>query len=397
MNPASSSSSSERLWTRSFTLQFVVMLFAWAGHYMMVPTLPLFAVQRLSATPAQVGVLMGMMATSAIFSRGLAGYMTDRWGRRGLELIGLAINTVVAFSYGLMPSVAALLFWRLLHGVPFGAATMAGDTVAADLVPASRRGEVLGYFALAQTLAMVLGPAVALAVLGAVQFEKVFVVVGVLSGAAALLAWAVTCPPIRNPRLRFHLDAVLERRLVWLALTNAFLPVGYGGIMAFISLYAKELRIGSGSLFFSLYALGLFVTRGLTGRFFDRDGPRWVVGLGLSVWGLSFAVLALWRTPAGFFSAAFLAGFGHGAVHNTLRAMAINSVAAERRGVAGGMLHSAYDVGIALGSPLLGAVAQATGSYATMWLVVSALTVVNAAVFFALAMRSYKAVPISKL
>ncbi|MBM4430946.1 MAG: MFS transporter, partial [Chloroflexi bacterium] len=61
MNP-----SSERLWTRSFMLQFVVMVLAWGGHYMLVPTLPLFAVQRLSATTGQVGLLMGMMATSAI-------------------------------------------------------------------------------------------------------------------------------------------------------------------------------------------------------------------------------------------------------------------------------------------------------------------------------------------
>ena len=381
--------SSERLWTRNFILQFVVTLLAWGGHYMLVPTLPLFAVQRLSATPGQVGLLMGMMATSAIFSRGLTGYATDRWGRRGLQLFGLAISTVVAFAYGWMPTISALLLWRLLHGVPFGAATTAADTVAADLVPASRRGEGLGYFALAQTLAMVLGPAAALTVLGAGQFGRLFTVVGLSAAAAALLGWAVSCPPISNPKLRFSPHSVVERRVLWLAVTNAFLPVGYGAIMAFISLYAAQLGIGNAGLFFSLSAVGLFVTRGLTGRIFDRDGPRAVVGLGLALWGLSFAVLALWQSTAGFFTAAFWMGIGHGAAHNSLRAMAINSVEPDRRGVAGATLHSAYDVGIALGSPLLGAVAEASGSYATMFLVVAALTVVPAVLFFGVVLREY--------
>jgi MFS family permease len=379
-----------KVWSRDLLLLFGTVLLAWNSHYLLVPILPLYAAQRLQASPSQVGVLMGILATAAIFSRLLAGYALDRWGRRSIQIVFLALYGVVVFVYGLAPSIAALILLRLLRGIPFGIATTSCDTIASDLVPAARRGEGLGYYALAQTLAMVIGPALALAVLGEGRFERIFVIAGGSALAAAALAWWIRHPPIRSATTSFSLRSSFERRVGWLSLIMLFIALGFGSLMSFVGLYAAELGIANAGLFFSLYAVGLLTAQAGSGRILDRRGPRWVVGGGLGLLSAAYAALALWQTAAGFFGAAYAMGLGFGAVSNSMRAMAINLVPQERRGAANGTLYSVYGIGIASGSALLGAAAQAVRSYAATYLFVAGIMLVAILLFFVVIMPRYR-------
>jgi MFS family permease len=380
-----------KVWSRDFVLLIGTALVAWISHYLLVPILPLYAAQRLLASPSQIGVLMGILATAAIFSRLLAGYALDRWGRRSIQIGFLALYGLVVFVYGLAPSMSALILFRLLRGIPFGIATTSCDTIASDLVPAARRGEGLGYYALAQTLAMFIGPALALGVLGDGQFARLFVLAGGSALAAAALAWWIRHPPIHNATTSFSLRSAFEWRVGWLSLIMLFIALGYGSLMAFIGLYGAELQIPNAGLFFSLYAVGLLAAQAGSGRILDRRGPRWVVGGGLGLLSAAYAGLALWQTAAGFFGAAFAMGLGFGAVSNSMRAMAINLVPQERRGAANGTLYSVFDIGIASGSALLGAAAQVVQSYAATYLFVSAIMLVAIVLFFAVILPRYRA------
>jgi MFS family permease len=379
-----------KVWSRDLLLLFGTAVLAWNSHYLLVPILPLYAAQRLQASPSQVGVLMGILATAAIFSRLLAGYALDRWGRRSIQIVFLALYGIVVLGYGLAPSMSALILLRLLRGIPFGIATTSCDTIASDLVPATRRGEGLGYYALAQTMAMGIGPAVALGVLADGRFGRIFVIAAILPLAAAALAWWIRHPPIRNARTSFSLRSAFERRVGWLSLIMLFIALGYGSLMSFVGLYGAELRIANAGLFFSVYAVGLLAAQAGSGRILDRRGPRWVVGGGLGLLSAAYATLALWQTAAGFFGAAFAMGLGFGAVSNSMRAMAINLVPQERRGAANGTLYSVFDIGIASGSALLGAAAQVVQSYAATYLFVAGLMLVAIVLFFVVILPRYR-------
>ena len=50
-----------------------------------------------------------------------------------------------------------LLLNRLLHGFAFGIAGTATGTIIAQVIPMSRKGEGIGYFALSMTLATAIG------------------------------------------------------------------------------------------------------------------------------------------------------------------------------------------------------------------------------------------------
>jgi MFS family permease len=380
----------KKLWSRDFVLFLGSTVLVWTSFYSLLATLPIYVVQHLAGSQTHAGLLSGLLTITAVLSRPLAGYAVDRWGRRWIQLASLLLFCAVAFSYNLAQSLFMLLAIRLLHGIPFGIATTASNTVAADLVPTARRGEGIGYFALAQTLATAVGPALALTVLGNGQFTRLFVVTGLIAVGGLVVASAIRYPAIRNPAMMFSLRSLIERRVGWLSLAALFVAVSYGSVVSFITLYAGELGIAHAGLFFSVYAAGLLLARLVTGQIFDQRGPRPVVAGSVGLLLVGYVVLALWQTELGFLCAALLLGLG--AVSPTLQAMAANMVPAARRGAANATLFVCFDIGIGLGSYLLGALAQEAGSYATMYLVAGAILVIPALLFFLVVMPRYRVV-----
>ncbi|KEK01588.1 MFS transporter [Oenococcus oeni] len=55
-----------------------------------------------------------------------------------------------------------ILIIRALQGIGFSASSTSGSAIAADLVPASRLTEGIGYYTLANTIGMALGPGLGL-------------------------------------------------------------------------------------------------------------------------------------------------------------------------------------------------------------------------------------------
>lgn len=63
-----------------------------------------------------------------------------------------------------MVATALTLFiaLRVVHGFAFGMVTVAGNTILIDILPSSRRGEGIGYYGLANNIAMSFGPMIGL-------------------------------------------------------------------------------------------------------------------------------------------------------------------------------------------------------------------------------------------
>ena len=366
-------------------------LLLWSSFYFLLPVLPLYVVQRLSGTAAQVGLLTALLGVTSVIARLASGWACDRWGRRVVQLFFLAFFCVMAFSYNVATTFGLLLLVRTLHGFPFGGGTTAGQVVASDLIPVQRRGEGIGYYALAGTIAMAIGPTLAFAILGRSDFGWVFVAAGVLAVGALLLAWLIRQPVVRDPQGHFSLAGLFERRVLWVSVFGLFVALGYSAVTTFISLYAAELRVANAGVFFTFYAVGVVAIRPLAGRFYDRRGPAWVMAGGLPLLALSYLTLALWRTAAGYLAGGLLFGLGYGAVIPAMQAMAISAVPPARRGAANATLFAIFDVGMSIGPYVNGLLAESSG-YATLYLVAAALVVVAAMLFYGRVLREYRVV-----
>jgi len=86
-------------------------------------------------------------------------------------------------------------------------------------------------------------------------------------------------------------------------------------------------------------------------------------------------MLAFVAGPVLFLSAAIFIGFGYGAVTTSLQALAVQSTALQRSGYATATYFTMFDLGIALGSYILGIIAVQAG-YSAVYLTGAGLLVV---------------------
>src|ERR1700710_1806814 len=98
----------------------------------------------------------------------------DRFGRRRLLAVGVAIFTAASAAAALAPSIIALDVARALQGVGGAIVMPLTLTVLSAAVPASRRGMALGIWGAISGLAIALGPLVGGAIVSGISWHWIF-------------------------------------------------------------------------------------------------------------------------------------------------------------------------------------------------------------------------------
>lgn len=102
-------------------------------------------ITSLGASIASVGVFVSAFTLASAALSPVIGRLVDRIGRKRLILWGLAGDFVFGILIGLAPTWQYLLVIRLLNGAVSAASTLAAEALLIDAVPASRRGEAVGF------------------------------------------------------------------------------------------------------------------------------------------------------------------------------------------------------------------------------------------------------------
>src|SRR5881398_3115963 len=100
--------------------------------------------------------------------------MGDRFGRRRLLAIGVAIFSAASAGAALAPSIVALDVARALQGVGGAIVMPLTLTVLSAAVPAARRGVALGIWGAISGLAVALGPLVGGAIVSGISWHWIF-------------------------------------------------------------------------------------------------------------------------------------------------------------------------------------------------------------------------------
>ncbi|ABZ85591.1 quinolone resistance protein, putative [Heliomicrobium modesticaldum Ice1] len=395
MNQAEAPRPAAPLWTKSFLFICLTNLFMFTSFYFLLPTLPVFVTSGLGGDESSVGYIIGILSLTAVMVRPLSGYLLDVVGRKKVLFLALIAFCLATAAYYIVAGLTALFLLRALHGMAWGFTTTGASTVAADVVPAERRGEGLGYYGLSNTLAMAAGPSLGLFVLDKGGFPALFGASLILAVLGLLSLGGVSYEDktggqaggnggdAKKKKAGLSLAALFEPAVFSLSAVMAFVAIVYGGIVSFITLLAKEIGVPNAGVYFLVYALTLLVIRPWAGRAFDRQGPKRIMLIGFVSMAAAFALLFLAKGIVLFVLSAVVMGVGFGIVQPTLMAMAINRVPPFRRGAANGTLMSAFDLGIGLGSIALGYVSKLAG-FSGMYLACAAIIVIPALLFFRL-------------
>lgn len=378
----------EKLWTPEFLGMGGSNLFLFMSQYIMVASLPIFIMDTLGGGDMEAGLAMTAFQIGAVSCRPLAGRIIDAVNKQKLMRGATAAFFLVMFAFNWFHSEQAIYALRLLHGCIFALATTAAAAMAALVLPASRKGEGIGYFALSTNLAMVVGPLIGLVLIGNFGSIALFAFLAALAALTFLAANARRLPdevvrPAGRQKKGFHLSDFIERRSLAPALLGGMVFFAYGGILTFIPLYAKSLGLqAETSLFFVVFAFVIILTRPVIGRLFDEKGPDWTVYPGFACFAAGMILFSQVGTTAGLLVSAAVLGIGFGALSPAFQTLAVESAPAARAGVATATYFWSLDISVGLAAVLLSFVAAQFG-YAFMYgICCTAIIFFNAVLYF---------------
>ncbi|MBD2872494.1 MFS transporter [Paenibacillus arenilitoris] len=367
----------ERLWSKSFILMTAGTLFLFIGFYMLYPTLPMF-IKQLGGSEAQVGLAMGAFMLTAVIFRPIVGGLLDRFGRRPFIVWGLILFALVMYGYDWIGGILVLMGLRILHGMSWAVSTTAILTAITDMIPSARRGEGLGWFGTAMTLAMAIGPMLGIWIIQDLSYHALFLIVAILAAAALLLTLGASMPFRPQPSAR-RIE-LFEKSVLPVTASVFFLFIAYGGITTFVPLLAESIKVNSGA-FFLAYAATLVLVRPVSGKLSDRYGEMVVIVPALVITILALIALSFSSGLFGVLVSAVLYGIGFGSAQPALQAITIRLARPDRIGAANASFSTATDLGIGLGAILLGWVSQYM-SYQALF-TVSAVSVAFSLLLFA--------------
>ena len=373
-----------RVWTSNFLLHFSFQL--------IVPLLPLYLSETFGAGKDAIGVALAGYAVMALLIRPLSGYIIDSLPRKAVLLAANFLFVACFAGYLAAGSLTLFAIFRSLHGLPFGACTVAINTVAVDSLPPSRRTEGMGYFGLSNNIATAIGPMLAIWLLTALRgrFDLLFAISMGVSVLGLVLDAGIELPHIQSTATRQHftLGKLFLVKGIPEAVPAVLFAVCHAVVTTYVVIYGKqELGISSTGLFFTLFALGLIISRLVGGKALRENRVSHNASLGIAVSLAGYLLFALAHNEAGYFLSAFIIGIGNGHWYPAFLIMFINLAPDESRGTANSSILTAWDAGSGLGVLVGGILSEHLGY--TPAFVAAALVFAAGAAFYYLYVRRH--------
>jgi MFS family permease len=372
----------ERIWNKDFDFLILSNFLMYITYYAILSALPIYLVSDLHASKVQVGVVVGAYTIASVMVRPFSGFTLDRFGRRTIFLLALIIYSLLFAGYLVAITIASIIILRFAQGLTWGFTTVSGSTIAVDIIPSSKRGEGIGYFALSTTLGMSVGPIIGLFVCHHWGYPIMFVSGCFISIASLACAFAVHLRKrfVVGKRIGFKWNRLFDRNSIRPSVNVFITMISYGGLLSFIALYGREIGIQNSSMYFLIFSIGIAAARLTAGKVFDREGPRRIITICIILLIIGFPLLAMARNEVLFYISAIIIGFGNGVIFPTFQSMVNNTADAAHRGAANSTLYTAVDLGMGCGMITGGLIAQHISMSAIFW--VSALICTAGLIFF---------------
>ncbi|MQW22138.1 MULTISPECIES: MFS transporter [unclassified Lactococcus] len=365
----------ESIFTPTFIINTLISFLFYIVFYVLTSSIGTYALVQLHQSTVISLSLSSIFVIGALIGHVWTGLSITKLGMKKLLYIGGIIFLVLTFGYYLTTNIPLLFLIRIIQGAGFGIGATASGTIAGHVVPARRRGEGIGYYALSVTLAAAVGPALSIMIYSDFGFNVLLGIALALLALTFVLIFFVHVKELSEAE-RIHalqnqpqgLNRYIEKSALPISIVAFLAGFIDSAILTGMGTFSTDLKIPlAGSLFFTMYAIFIFLSRPFTGRIFDTKGDNWV-------WHPTFfffAVAMLLVGIAGFFTpaTAFMIllvagsafGLGYGGVAPFGQAVAIRDSNKERIGVATSTFFGFLDLGVGGGPIILGALIPMLG------------------------------------
>lgn len=362
------------LWNKSFVFCLCNNLFLFSYYFALLTILPIYIMKELGGTIQQAGMALTLFLVSSIAIRPFSGMIIERFGKANSVRISGFIFVVFALSYLWIDSMWSLLVIRFLHGFWFSILTTVNVPIVNDYIPDHRKGEGMGYFVMSTNLGVVIGPFLALSMIQFSSFSTLFAVLALLVAVGYVFTWLVQIQ--EHVQLKSSDQAsksaaiqwrdVIETRVLAISFVALLTAFAYSSVMSFITAYA-ELKhlLAYTSIFFIVFAVSMLVVRPWVGKVYDRKGPSAVIYPSFICFAIGLVIVSFLTNQWVLWISAVFMGIGYGSVFPCLQTVAIQTVEKARMGHAISTFFALFDIGLAVGSVMMGVLIAYFGFQAT--------------------------------
>ena len=254
----------------------------------------------LGATPAEASGTLSLFLYGFAAGQLVMGPLSDRFGRRPVMLLGLAIYAIFGMACALAWSPGWLLFFRLIEGIGASGGSTLAMAIVRDLFSGHAGRIKMSAVSMVIVIAPIIAPSIGSVMLEFGEWQFIYATLG-LSGvalfAAAYFGLSETHPPDPTARI----DAVgryaavfRSKRTLGFALVNA---AGSGALFSFIGTSSLVLMGQMGmskfafALMFAMTSGGILLGSTLNNFFARRAVAAWIP-LAAGLWLAPCASLA---------------------------------------------------------------------------------------------------------
>ncbi len=381
--------SHSRLWTKAFIISCSLNFLITFVMYLYFVVISLYAVEKLNATISQAGLASGILIIGALLGRFFIGRWIDTIERKNTLLIGLILNTLALAFYLIQYNTLFLLIIRFLNGIVFGIASTVVATIAAEVIPETRKGEGIGFFSMSTIISTALGPFIGFYMIQNSSYEMIFSLCLTLGFISVLIALFVNGSMLEVNKEKsdedgFKLSNYIELDVVPIAIIVLIIGFCFSSVLTFINFYAIEKNfVQSASFFFVIYSIAILISRPFTGRLMDLKGANFIMYPGFILFTVGLLLLSAAHNGFTLLLSSFFIGLGFGNLQSCTQAIAIKIVAPHRVGLATSTFFVFLDIGLGFSPYLLGYIIPFL-SYSKLYMLIGFIVLISSALYFIL-------------
>ena len=253
------------------------------------------------------------------------GPVADRFGRRPVLLVSLALFCVASCGAAFADSFSAFLIFRVLQGAIATGSTLS-RAIVSDIVPPKQAASILGYLAMAMSLAPIIGPSIGGTIAEIAGWRANFWLYSAVGAGLWLLVWTYLpetgAKYSRTPRafLRSYLELISMSDFWAYTLIMSF---GIGAFFTFVTgvplIAAKQFYMTQGEIGMCIGSItcGFLFGSFLSSRFSVQYSLDKMVlsGRFVACFGLFACLLVFWFgfvSPVSLLAGTVCVGVGNG-------------------------------------------------------------------------------------
>ena len=128
----------ERLWNSNYCKAMVGNFMMFFSFYLLTPLLPIYLDAEFKADKDLIGLVLSGYVVAALIVRPFSGFIVDSFNRKKVLMLCFFAFFICFTGYIGDGTILMFAVVRNLHGLTFGATTVANSKVDIDVLPSSR-------------------------------------------------------------------------------------------------------------------------------------------------------------------------------------------------------------------------------------------------------------------